>query len=155
MSQNRYKLIEEFLLSYRTTGQLLIKYLHAVLEDDAQTHFSGLLLLKTLKKSGSLSQRAIAQTLCHSEAAISRQVALAQEKGLVQVDEDPGNRRALIISLTDKGEEVVAAMNTKAVGHLAAILGGIRDEDLKVVLAINTQVQNILLGQTTKEADAN
>ena len=93
--------------------------------------------------------------MCHSEAAISRQVALAQEKGLVQVDEDPDNRRALIISLTDKGEEVVAAMNAKAVGHLAAILEGISDEDLKAVLAVNDQVQDILLEQTAKEIHAN
>ncbi len=151
MSESRKQLIEEFLLSYRTTGQLLLKLLQAVFENQAPAHYSGLLLLKVLKAHGPISQKVIAQHLCHSEAAISRQVALAQEKGLIQVDEDPDNRRTSIISLTAQGETVVEAISEKALSYLAGILQNLSDEEMRAVIAVNQRMQSMLATQTHKE----
>lgn len=152
MPISRHHIIEEFLLSYRTTGQLLLRLLQTAFESDTQVHFGELLVLKVLKAHGPLSQRVIASHLCHSEAAISRQVSLAEENGYVMATEDPSNRRSLIITLTAKGEAVVNDLNEKVVNYLGEVLVDLSDEELRTALTVNSRIQTILIEQHHKEA---
>jgi MarR family transcriptional regulator for hemolysin len=56
--------------------------------------------------------------------------------GLVRRDEDPDDRRAKIISLTDEGRAVTAAMEEKLVSLRAEALKGISQSDLKTTLRV-------------------
>jgi MarR family transcriptional regulator for hemolysin len=56
--------------------------------------------------------------------------------GLMRRDEDPDDRRAKIISLTDEGRAVTAAMEAKLVSLRAEALKGISQSDLETTLCV-------------------
>jgi MarR family transcriptional regulator for hemolysin len=56
--------------------------------------------------------------------------------GLVRRDEDPDDRRAKIISLTEEGRAVTAAMEEKLVSLRAQALNGISRADLEATLRV-------------------
>jgi MarR family transcriptional regulator for hemolysin len=55
---------------------------------------------------------------------------------LVRRDEDPDDRRAKIISLTDEGRSVTAKIEKELVGLRAGVLNDVSREDLEATLRV-------------------
>ena len=94
-----------------------------------------------------------------------RQVALAELTGiegpslvrlldqlcaadLVRRDEDPDDRRAKIISLTDEGRSVTAKIERELIGLRAGVLNDVSREDLEATLRVFTAFKLGASGQT-------
>lgn len=74
-----------------------------ILQEQLGIGFSQFKLMKVLQVESGVQQKQIADALGQTEASISRQIKLLQEKGLLQVEVSPHNRREHITTLTAKG----------------------------------------------------
>lgn len=66
-------------------------------------------ILDTLQRNPHTQQKVVAAALGQTEAGVSRQVKLLQEKGLLHADQNPENKREHITDLTFKGEQIMSA----------------------------------------------
>ena len=82
-----------------------------VLQEQLGVGISQFKILMVLEWNPRIQQRAIADSLGESEAAISRQVKLLKTKGLLLSKTDPGNRRRHITVQTPLGMQVTEAAN--------------------------------------------
>lgn len=74
-----------------------------VLQERLGVGFSQFKLMMVLQKKPHIQQKEIAKSLNQTEASISRQISLLQDKGLLQTTVNPKNRRQHITTLTPKG----------------------------------------------------
>lgn len=74
-----------------------------ILQEQLGIGFSQYKLMKVLQMKSGIQQKQIADALGQTEASISRQIKLLQDKGLLQVTVSPHNRREHITTLTAKG----------------------------------------------------
>lgn len=74
-----------------------------VLQERLGVGFSQFKIMRVLERKPHLQQKQIAQALGQTEASVSRQIKLLQEKGLLQSTVSPQNRREHITTLTPKG----------------------------------------------------
>ena len=147
----RDQVIIEFAQSYRLTGQLFFKLLQATVQEQAICNVACLPILKTLKQQGSLPQHAIARTLHHSDAAISRQVSILVNDGLVATRPDHHNRRATLVELTGEGDKILSRLEDAVTATLTTLLSGIPDEKLQHYIDTNTELQKIITSTTQKD----
>jgi DNA-binding MarR family transcriptional regulator len=68
--------------------------------------------LHELDQGAPLSQRELADRLALEKSTISRMVADLEQKGLVERERDPANRRTYRIRLTDKGHDTHVEIGT-------------------------------------------
>jgi DNA-binding MarR family transcriptional regulator len=73
--------------------------------------------------------RDLAERLGHEAPAVSRQVAALEQAGLVARVDDPDDRRACLLELTDEGRAVFERFGAARRAHLTAILAGWPAED--------------------------
>jgi DNA-binding MarR family transcriptional regulator len=66
-------------------------------------------ILTSLADNPATQQRQIAVSLGQTEASVSRQIKLLQQKGMLESRRNPKNRRAHLTSLTLKGERITEA----------------------------------------------
>lgn len=78
-----------------------------VLQEQLGVGYSQFKLLMVLRWRGNIQQKQIAATLGQTEASISRQVKLMEEKGLLTFSVNPKNKREHITKLTPKGIRTV------------------------------------------------
>lgn len=69
--------------------------------------FAQFKVLLVLEDRDEVTQKYIAQSLHQTEASISRQVSILQQKGLIQSKRSAENRRQHIISLTSRGSQMI------------------------------------------------
>lgn len=74
-----------------------------VLQEQLGIGFSQFKLMMVLQKMPHIQQKQIASALNQTEASISRQIKLLQQKSLLQTEVSPKNRREHITTLTAKG----------------------------------------------------
>lgn len=144
----------EFMQSYRLTGQLFFKLLHGALQAKSARNAAYLPILKVLKKQGSMTQSAIAREIFHSDAAVSRQINLLAEEGLVSTRLDPENRRATIVELQESGERLLEELETIITDALADTLSEMPNEQIQQLINSNDQLQTIITSKLEKEPRA-
>lgn len=74
-----------------------------ILQEQLGVGFSQFKLMMVLEKMPHIQQKDIAQALNQTEASISRQIKLLHNKGFLQTEVSPQNRRKHITTLTAKG----------------------------------------------------
>lgn len=87
-----------------------------ILEKHADTHlraqlgigFAQYKVLEAINHNMLAKQNTIAELLDQTEASISRQIKILQKKGLINVADVMGNKRARELTLTDIGFEIVS-----------------------------------------------
>ena len=149
--ESRKQLMVEFMQSYRTTGQLFYKLVHYGKQGMPKSNTACLPILKVLKQQGNMSQSAIARELYHSDAAVSRQVGILLEDKLVSTAVDKDNRRATIVQLTVKGEEMLDAFETNITDFMTDILSEVPNEKLHQLIQNNCELQEIIATKIGKE----
>ena len=106
-------------------------------------------LLSTLRRSGapwSLTTRELAAQTLVTAGAISQRVARAEAAGLVTRSPSDAGRRAVAVSLTDAGHQLVERAVRDLLTHEEELVGGLTDED--------RQVLGELLGRLAAARDA-
>lgn len=136
----RRETIEELMHSYRHISQILLKGVREAIVDATDEHPGLLIILKVIAEKGALSQGEIAKELSHSNAAVSRQVAILQKKGFVTAEPDPDNRRVIIVSMTQEGTVVYQRVRAVAEERCAEILADVSDDLLQDIIEINTRL---------------
>ncbi|MGK8503306.1 MarR family winged helix-turn-helix transcriptional regulator [Nocardia asiatica] len=80
------------------------------------------LALTFVGELGASTQRALADRLGVTEPSVSRMTAVLAAEGLLVVQPDPGGGRSRRLSLTDKGEQLVAAAQQGLEERLAGLV---------------------------------
>jgi len=88
------------------TALLLTRFSDLVLHERLNIGFTQYRILIVLQYAPNIQQRSIAESLDQSEAAISRQVKLMCQQGLLTVESRRENKREHITKLTKKGERL-------------------------------------------------
>lgn len=84
---------------------LLDKMSDQILQTHLKIGFSQFLVLMALADQPKVPQKHVAKFLDQTQAAVSRQVDLLVDLGLVQRDKNPKSRREYILSLTKLGQK--------------------------------------------------
>ncbi|MEV4512315.1 MarR family transcriptional regulator [Dactylosporangium sp. NPDC049525] len=80
------------------------------------------LALTLVGRLGASTQRALADGLGVTEASVSRMTAVLAGDGLLDVQPEPGGGRRRRLSLTDKGNDLVAAIQDRLEERFAALV---------------------------------
>lgn len=91
------------------------------------------LILMTLKRMPSATQREIAAAVGTREATLTHHLNAMERDGLVQRQRDPSNRRVHIVSLTEEGEARFRTLRRAATEFDRRLRAGIDESDEAVV----------------------
>jgi DNA-binding MarR family transcriptional regulator len=96
--------------------------------------FTQLKALCALEKDGEeRSVKALAESMGLSLPAMSRAVDGLFERGFVEREEDPTDRRMKRVRLTDAGRTVPRALNDARLSALAELMGSLGDEEAEAL----------------------
>jgi DNA-binding MarR family transcriptional regulator len=74
--------------------------------------------------------------LCVSKAAVSQMVGALERKGFVTRETDPGNRRRIIVSLTEQGEEALKAVHQEFDYYVTEIIARFGETDMRQLIRL-------------------
>lgn len=101
-------------------------------------------LLKAIAHHSAPTQQAVASELGQSEAAVSRQIKLLIEDGLITIKVNPKNRREHILGITSKGQSKARSAKKIMKVHLHDLLVGLNKKTLaEAVKALNEIASHI------------
>jgi DNA-binding MarR family transcriptional regulator len=81
--------------------------------------------------------RHLAEQMRHSRAAMSKTLTRLETRGLIRREPSPYDRRAALVRLTSKGEEVVDHLFPRQLAREAELLDDLGDDRQRVVDALN------------------
>lgn len=116
-----------------------------LLFDNFQFGLSQYRILTELQRHDGQSQKDIAATLGQTEASISRQVRILQDKGLALTRINPENRREKFLLLSKHGQQSSAAAAVLLERHYDQQLAMLDDDDAAELSALLRTLQAILL----------
>lgn len=109
--------------------------------------FSALSVVHTLSRRGPMRLTALTATEQLTQPAITSLVQRLEEDGLVERRPDPTDGRAVLVSLTAAGADVVRSRHANRVDRLAALIAGLdADEQATVAAAMPALARIIQLG---------
>jgi DNA-binding MarR family transcriptional regulator len=85
----------------------------------------------------------ISQALQSSTARISAVLGALEKKGLIIREIDRGNRRNILVTLTDKGSEQAASQEQEMRSHMTRILGALGEADTRELVRLIRRVSEI------------
>jgi DNA-binding MarR family transcriptional regulator len=118
-------------------------------------NFSTLSVLHTLARSGPLRLTDLLATEQLKQPALTSLVAKLEQDGLVRRRPDPRDGRAMLLSLTRQGRQIVRTRHANRVAKLSRLVDHLTDEE-REVLAGSAQVMTRLTEiAATEEAQGN
>ena len=115
-----------------------------VLQEQLGIGLSQFKILMVLEWNPRVGQRAIADSLGQSEAAISRQVKLLKAKNLLVTKQDPNNRRKHITAPTPLGMQITEAASSILRRSFGPDLAGLGDDQLNRLTASLQQLHRVI-----------
>ncbi len=113
----RRQLNQEIVMKTHRLVFLMDKITEKTLKQSCELTFSQFLILTALNHCTKVPQSEVARFLDQTQAAVSRQVDILKDRGMVSRMENPENRREHILELTDLGKskvvEAEAAIDAK------------------------------------------
>lgn len=106
------------------------KQTEQVLQEQLGVGLSQYKILMVLEWNPRIGQKAIADSLGQTEAAISRQIKLLKSKGLLIIKPDPRNRRKHITTPTPLGMQLTEAASGILRRHFSADFAKLGDDQL-------------------------
>jgi DNA-binding MarR family transcriptional regulator len=85
----------------------------------------------------------ISEALHSSTARISTLLGVLEKKGLIVREIDPGNRRNILVTLTDKGREQASLREQEMRSHMARVLGELGEADTRELIRLFARVSEI------------
>lgn len=92
-------------------------------------NFSTLSVLHTLSRNGPLRLTDLTATEQLKQPAITSLVARLEQDGLVSRRSDPRDGRAVLLSLTREGREVVRSRHADRMAKLSRLVDGLNDQE--------------------------
>jgi len=86
-----------------------------------------------LAYEGSTNLSKLAEALSVTPPNVTGIVERLVEQGLVSREENPENRRMLLLKLTADGRELIAKLRTSGLEHITGILNQLSDEELRAL----------------------
>lgn len=102
------------------------------------------IILLSLSVSGTLNMSQLASRINTSNEQATRAVAQLVQKGFVNREHNPENRRIVNISLTDKAQVFLAKMKAEIHDELIKMFACVTDEEMKVLYESLKNVDMIL-----------
>lgn len=112
---------------------LIEKKSDEVLREELSIGFAQYKVLEAISHNSLAKQNLIAELLDQTEASISRQIKLLENKGLISVSQVMGNKRARELSLTMQGEEIVSQAKQLLDIATSQILGVMSAQELNTM----------------------
>ena len=97
-------------------------------------------LLAVLWSEDAQNQKALQKALLKDKATITSLVGYLVKNGFVSKERDATDKRAFIISLTDKGREMQRVTIPLAMKNIGFAIEGIDAEELKTTVKVLTQI---------------
>jgi len=88
-------------------------------------------ILMYLQEHGPVNQDTIARFYMIDKGAIAKTATRLEEKGFVERHENPDDKREKILSLSDKGKDIIAGMRTNLEEWNNILFAGISPQDLE------------------------
>ncbi len=88
-------------------------------------------ILALIKPESALGQAQLARALRQTEPAVSRQIALLADRGLLVSHVNPHNRRQHVAMLTPKGAHLLSAVEAVLAQHTSSLLAGLSPKQRK------------------------
>lgn len=104
-------------------------------------------LLSTLRRAGapwSLTTRELAAQTLVTAGAISQRVARAEREGLVARSSSDAGRRAVAVTLTDAGHELVERSVRELLTHEDGLIAGLSGEDRRALAGLLGRLAAVL-----------
>jgi len=126
------ELTRELMTQFKHLHHLFHQDMHLSLETNLNA--SSLFVLMKLhraKRNGIESFRvtALADLLGVSVPAVTQSITALEKSGFVRRDMDPGDRRAILVSLTPEGESVLLPALRRVEDHFSGLIGHLGEED--------------------------
>jgi DNA-binding MarR family transcriptional regulator len=123
-------MVSTFAVAYllEHTAAMMVRQSDQVLEERLGIGMSQLKVLVMLSKEPNLRQRNLADRLGQTEASISRQVKLLQQRNLLAVRVNPQSRREHLTVLTPKGLKLTEAALEVLDQYNGPVLGVLSDK---------------------------
>lgn len=102
------------------------------------------IILLSLSVSGTLTMSHLASRINTSNEQATRAVAQLVEKGFVNREHDPDNRRVVNISLTDEAQVFLAKMKSEIHDELIKMFSVVSDEEMQALYESLKNVDTIL-----------
>jgi DNA-binding MarR family transcriptional regulator len=96
-------------------------------------NFSALSVLHTLSRKGPLRLTELTATEQLKQPALTSLVAKLEQDGLVSRRPDPRDGRAVLLSLTREGKQVVRSRHADRIANLSRLVGQLNDEEREVL----------------------
>lgn len=138
MSRKAQK-IAELLEVHQGIARLSYRHIRHIV-DDSQLSMAGLPILKALHDNGALSQHAIAENLCISDAAVSRQIKILVKNKVIEVQASDESRRVSLIALTQKGQRIIDDMKRSIEAHFVEVLDEMPEEEIDTIVAFSERM---------------
>ena len=101
-------------------------------------------VLKLLQEKKLLTQARISEELLADRATVCSVVAKLDQKGFIQKSPSPEDRRAFTISLNDRAEKAVTAIESKAATIIRDALASIPDHEVQQLYkSLNRIIENL------------
>lgn len=149
MAKNRE--IENLIDVNRRLARLMFWHIQAALQGEKDYTLASMAIFKVLDERGPLSQHQIAQELCHSDAAVSRQINLLLAKEEVIVRHDSRNRKRSIVELSEKGRDAVRGVRTRVEAYFKEALQELSEEEVASMVQTNERLLAVLSNWQSKE----
>ncbi|MET7395654.1 MarR family transcriptional regulator [Dactylosporangium sp. NPDC005572] len=114
-------------------------------------------LLSRIAVDGPFRLSALAADVSLDLSTVSRQVAALEQAGLVRRAQDPSDRRASLVEITELGTEVFTENRDRWIATWQELLAGWTPEERQIFAALFTQLNQSLaerLPGTTSEREA-
>ena len=101
-------------------------------------------MLRILQTEGHCRPSHLAEVLSVPRTTISTAVTSLVKRGIIQSEKDKDDGRAVVLSLTEQGKEVIAAIIRQDLRNAGAILSALDDTEQKALLAALAKVSKHL-----------
>lgn len=107
-----------------------------------QVSFPQFFLLAHINIHDSLSMTGIAEKMCHTTAAATGLVDRLENLGYVQRMHAPTDRRKVLVTITEKGRELVGRIRQDIVGNLTGVMQTLEPDERHMWLQIYRKILN-------------
>lgn len=105
-----------------------------VLQERLGIGFAQFKVLMVLEERDAVTQKTVAESLNQTEASISRQIKILEQKRLIQSRQSSSNRREHLLYLTDRGIKMVETATNALNNYHAPMFAHLSERDqLKIV----------------------
>lgn len=129
--------IEQGVAVLYRTSKARVKRLLEYLDPELQT--AGYLVLRYVMASGPIRAGDIAAALSMDKSAVSRQLTVLRESGLIETAPDPHDGRASLVVGSDKADERIGEFRVDLKGEYDRILSSWNADDIEVFARLLTK----------------